>query len=126
VRYGKTSNGKARFRYQQREHCGRTFLQTCAYSGCLPTVKQRIVEMTLNRSGIRDIARVLQVGSNSVMKELKKAASLSPVNKSIVEGRCPDAITVEVRRVEAAEVEEMWSFVGSKTHQRWSCRPLTI
>jgi insertion element IS1 protein InsB len=24
-----------------------------------------------------------------------------------------------VRRVEAAEVDEMWSFVGSKAHQRW-------
>ena len=28
-------------------------------------------------------------------------------------------MTVEVRRVEAAEVDEMWSFVGSKAHQRW-------
>ena len=37
----------------------------------------------------------------------------------MVEGGCPDAITVEVRRVEAAEVDEMWSFVKSKAHQRW-------
>ena len=37
----------------------------------------------------------------------------------MVEGCCPDAITVEVRRVEAAEVEERWSFVKSKAHQRW-------
>ena len=37
----------------------------------------------------------------------------------MVEGGCPEAITVEVRRVEAAEVEEMWSFVRSKAHQRW-------
>ena len=36
-----------------------------------------------------------------------------------MEGCCPDALTVEVRRVEAAEIEEMWSFVGSKAHQRW-------
>jgi insertion element IS1 protein InsB len=49
----------------------------------------------------------------------KKAVTLSPVNKVVVEGCCPDAITVEVRRVEAAEVDEMWSFVGSKAHQRW-------
>ena len=41
------------------------------------------------------------------------------MNKSIGEGCCPDAVTVEVRCVEAAEVNEMWSFVGSKTHQRW-------
>jgi insertion element IS1 protein InsB len=41
------------------------------------------------------------------------------VNTSVVVGCCPDAITVEVRRVEAAEVDAMWSFVGSKAHQRW-------
>jgi transposase-like protein len=28
VKYGKASNGKERFRCQQREHCGRTFLRT--------------------------------------------------------------------------------------------------
>ena len=72
VKYGKPSNGKERFRCQQRAHCGRTFLQTYAYSGCLPTVKQRIVERTLKGSGIRDIARVLPVGSNTGLKELKK------------------------------------------------------
>ena len=36
-----------------------------------------------------------------------------------MKGCCLDAITVEVRRVEAAEVDEMWSFVGSKAQQRW-------
>jgi len=44
---------------------------------------------------------------------------LSQVNTSVVEGCCPEAITVEVRRVEAAEVDEMWSFVKRKAHQRW-------
>lgn len=73
VKYGKASNGKARFRCQQREQCGRTFVQTYAYPGCLPTVKRQIVEMTLNGSGIRAIARVLQVGPNTVIKELKKS-----------------------------------------------------
>ena len=36
----------------------------------------------------------------------------------MVEGCCPEAITVEVRRVEAAEGDELWSFVQSKAHQR--------
>jgi insertion element IS1 protein InsB len=36
-----------------------------------------------------------------------------------VEGCCLDAIAVEVRRGEAAEVEERWSVVGSKAPQRW-------
>ena len=73
VKYGKTSTGKERFRCQQTAQCGRTFLQSYAYPGCLPTVKQQIVEMTLNGSGIRDIVRVLQVGPNTVLKELKKS-----------------------------------------------------
>jgi transposase-like protein len=73
VKYGKASNGKERFRCQQRERCGRTFLQTYAYPGRLPEVKRKIVEMTLNGSGVRDIARVLQVGPNTVIKELKKS-----------------------------------------------------
>jgi transposase-like protein len=73
VKYGKASNGKERFRCQPRDQWGRTFLQTYAYPGWLPTVKQQIVERTLNGSGRRDIARVLQVGPNTVIKEIKKS-----------------------------------------------------
>jgi len=49
----------------------------------------------------------------------EKAGALSPVNTVVVEGCCPEAVTVEVRRVEAAEADEMWSFVQSKAQQRW-------
>jgi transposase-like protein len=73
VKYGRASNGKERFCCQQTARCGRTFLQRYAYPGCLPTVKRQIVEMTLNGSGVRDSARVLQVGPNTVLKELKKS-----------------------------------------------------
>lgn len=78
VKYGTASNGKERFRCQQDETCGRTFMRTYAYPGCLPEVKRQIVEMTLNGSGIRDIARVLQVGPTTVIKELKKKRPPSP------------------------------------------------
>jgi transposase-like protein len=77
VKYGKASNGKERFCCQQRDHCGRTFLRAYTYPGRTPEVKRQIVEMTLNGSGIRDIARVLRVGPNTVLKELKK--SVRPV-----------------------------------------------
>ena len=73
VKYGKASNGKERCRCQQTAQCGRTFSRNYAYPGCLPTVKHQIVEMTLNGSGIRDIVRVLQVGPNTGLKELKKS-----------------------------------------------------
>jgi len=35
-------------------------------------VKQQIVDMTLNGSGVRDIARVLRVSTSTVMREFKK------------------------------------------------------
>jgi transposase-like protein len=73
VKYGTTSNGKARYRCQQEATWGRTFIWTYAYPGCVPEVKQPMVEMTLKGSGIRDIARVLQVGPTPVIEELKKS-----------------------------------------------------
>ena len=73
VKYGKTSTGKERFRCRQNAECGRTFVRSYAYPGCLPTVKQQSVDMTLNGSGIRDIARVLHVGPNTVMRAVKKS-----------------------------------------------------
>ena len=36
VKYGTASNGKARYRCQQDEACGRTFIRAYAYPGCLP------------------------------------------------------------------------------------------
>ena len=41
----------------------------------VPEVKQQILEMTLNGSGIRDIARVLPISPTTVMEELKKRAA---------------------------------------------------
>jgi transposase-like protein len=72
VKYGTASTGKARYRCQQSKTCGRTFLRPYAYPGCVPEVTRQMVEMPLNGSGIRDIARVLQVGPTTVIKELKK------------------------------------------------------
>ena len=69
VKYGKTSNGKERFRCQQRAECGRTFVRRSAYPGWLPTVKQQSVDMTLKGSGIRDMVRVLHVGPHTVIRE---------------------------------------------------------
>jgi transposase-like protein len=68
VKYGTASNGKGRYRC----NCGRTFIRAYAYPGRVPEVKRQIVEMTLNGSGVRDIARVLHVSPTTVIGELKK------------------------------------------------------
>ena len=38
----------------------------------LPETKQKIIEMTLNGSGIRDTARVLGISTDTVISEIKK------------------------------------------------------
>jgi transposase-like protein len=48
------------------------------YAGQLPGVKQQIVDMTMNASGIRDTARVLHVSPATVPKELRKKNLISP------------------------------------------------
>ena len=47
-------------------------LRDYAYQGQSRKVKEQIVDMALNGSGIRDTARVLQVSTSTVIKELKK------------------------------------------------------
>ncbi len=43
-----------------------------SHPGRTKEVKQKIVEMSQNGSGIRDTARVLNVSQTTVIKELKK------------------------------------------------------
>jgi transposase-like protein len=42
------------------------------YAGQSPEVKHQIIDMAMNASGIRDMARVLPVSPTTVIKELKK------------------------------------------------------
>src|SRR5499426_4804492 len=72
VRHGKTRQGKQRYRCREKGCAGRTFLLEYAYAGQSPAVKQQIVDMAMNASGIRDTARVLHVSPTTGIKELKK------------------------------------------------------
>ena len=73
VKHGLSSEGKQRYRCRAcREGRGRTFLLEYTYAGQSPAVKQQIVDMALNASGIRDTARVLHVSPTTVINELKK------------------------------------------------------
>ena len=72
VRHGTTPEGKQRYRCRACPDRGRTFLLEYAYAGQSPDVKQQIVDMAMNASGIRDTARVLHVSPTTVLKELKK------------------------------------------------------
>jgi transposase-like protein len=49
-----------------------SFLLDYRNRGCLPEVKQQIVDMSLNASGIRETARVLRISTDTVLRELRK------------------------------------------------------
>lgn len=75
------SVGKQRYRCREyRERRGRTFLLDYSYPGHSQHVKDQIVDMAMNTSGIHDTAWVLHVSPSMVIKELKKEPELLPVN----------------------------------------------
>jgi IS30 family transposase len=81
--------------------------------------------MSLNGSGVRDIARVLHVSPSTVIRELKKKKPyLQAVNQKLLETVQPEQVEVEIFKVEekegkeepesgieSSELDEMWSFV---------------
>ena len=71
-RRGKTENGKQRYFCQNPECSTKTFILDYEYNGYLPEVKNKIIEMAINGSGIRDTARVLDISPTTVINELKK------------------------------------------------------
>jgi insertion element IS1 protein InsB len=120
VQFGKQANGTQRYRCHNRE-CPRTiFLLQYQDQGRLPAVKQPIVDMTLHGSGVRDIVRVLRVSSATVINVLKKKEpTVKQVNARLLRTLDPSQVNVILRQVDEAEMDEMWSFMGSKSQQRW-------
>ena len=41
------------------------------------------------------------------------------MNERLLQRCDPEQVDIIVRKVEQAEMDEMWSFVGSKSQQRW-------
>jgi len=72
VKYGRQANGEQRYRCNNLSCERRIFLVQYHDKGRVPEVKQQIVEMALNGSGIRDTARVLGVSPTIGMTTLKK------------------------------------------------------
>ena len=72
IRHGTTRQHKQRYRCQEAVCNGGTFLLDYTYPGHSVGVKQQIVDMAMNASGIRDTARVLHISPTTVIKELKK------------------------------------------------------
>ncbi|MGC8401268.1 IS1 family transposase [Enterobacter mori] len=104
-RHGRSCSRHERFRCRS---CKRVFQLTYSYAARKPGVKEQIVEMAHNGAGVRDTARTLKIGINTVIRTLKSSPrriTSAPVAHADVALIC--------------ELDEQWSFVGSKAQQHW-------
>jgi insertion element IS1 protein InsB len=72
IKGGKTKTGIQRYKCENPDCPHYSFQLDLKYKGRLPAIKQDIVDMSLNGSGIRDTARVLKISPTTVIHELKK------------------------------------------------------
>ena len=77
VKHGYSAEGKQRYQCRNTDCPRSTFIRDYAYRGYLPEVKEQIVDMAMNGSGIRDTARVLKISPTTVIETLKKTFSSS-------------------------------------------------
>ena len=73
IKQGTSAAGKQRYRCQNSECEKKTFIRDYSYEAYLPQVKQKISDMAMNGSEIRDTARVLGISLNTVIDTLKKS-----------------------------------------------------
>ncbi|MDR1338666.1 MAG: hypothetical protein LBK58_01180 [Prevotellaceae bacterium] len=66
---GKCTNGTQRY---YSKLCRKQFRLEYRYNACKQGIKEKIIELTLNSSGVRDIGRVLSISKDTVSSVLKK------------------------------------------------------
>ncbi len=78
MKSGRSVRDIQRYRCQQQDCSTKTFMQEYRYQAYEPGIKEKIVDMAINSSGIRDTARALKINKNTVICTLKKAELYCP------------------------------------------------
>src|SRR6266540_4322578 len=90
VKRGKTARGTQRYLCQNTLCAKSSFLLNYCNRGCLPEVKQTIIDMSLNASGVRDTARSLELVASFVHRsnllKLWKKIDIGEISASGVYG----------------------------------------
>ena len=68
VKHSRSKVGKQRYKCRNSECNRSTFMRDYIDRGYLPDVKQQIVDMAVNGSGIRDTAHVLKISPTTVIE----------------------------------------------------------
>ena len=117
IKGGKTDTGKQRYRCHNPSCSHQSFLLDSAYKGRSPQIKQQVIDLSLNGSGVRDTARVLRISPTTVIAVLKKASTLHAVNPALIPP--PRSRDSDIPSGRVAEIDERWSVVGAKATERW-------
>ena len=69
---GKSENGTQRWLCLNKDCPRRSFQRSYSYKAHEKGVKEKIDDLAVNSSGVRDTARVLGIGKGTVIRHLKK------------------------------------------------------
>ena len=109
-KHGHARSGETRYRCRD---CLRCFQLDYRYEGNKQGVPERIIDMALNGSGVRDTSRVLGVSTTTVIAHLKKL-------RPIAVNPLPIQALVDRYKVQlVCKMDEQWSYVRNKKQQRW-------
>ncbi len=77
IKFGITDKNKQRYCCRNKGCSKKTFILDYSNKACAPGMKEKIIDMAMNSSGIRDTSRVLGVSRTTVALTLKKSESIA-------------------------------------------------
>lgn len=102
VRFGKSSNGKQRYRCK---NCNKTFLTDYSNRACKSETSLRISVLLKEGCGIRSISRILEISPTTVQKRIIEIAS--------------QIAKPNVLMNKSYEVDQICTYIGNKSKRRW-------
>ncbi len=106
VRNSKAPSGLQRYFCRD---CRKSFQTEFIYNANKPGIRDQIVEMAINGSGVRDTGRILDIRHTTIISRLKNW------NPTKVTSLPFENVRIEI----LCEMYEQWSFVGNKKNQKW-------
>ena len=73
LKAGRSANGTQRYCCQSETCPTKTFMLEYRYRAYQPGIKEQIVDMAINGSGIRNTARVLKIDKGTIISTIKKS-----------------------------------------------------
>jgi IS1 family transposase/transposase-like protein len=107
IKYGHTHYGKPRFRCQK---CGRQFVENASRQPVDQATRQLIDKLLLERLALAAIVRVTGVSERWLQMYVNQKSYQTPKTVEITQKKT-GRLTIQL--------DEMWSFVGSKANKQW-------